>query len=131
MKRRNVDVNVKNLFIKVDAIKDLFGILVILNDKPCDVREYLDYENCKCRKKLVDNLVEECNKNIVENEIISATLNDYESVYNSCTIYVVLPVISFLIIIGISSASMYFHWYLKKSNIGVININPETETVIY
>ena len=21
-------------------------------DKPCDVREYLDYENCKCRKKI-------------------------------------------------------------------------------
>ena len=23
-------------------------------DKPCDIAEYLDYENCKCRKKLVD-----------------------------------------------------------------------------
>ena len=28
--------------------------------KSCDVREYLDYENCKCRKKLVDKLVEVC-----------------------------------------------------------------------
>ena len=28
-------------------------------DKSCDVREYLDYENCKCRKKLIDELVEE------------------------------------------------------------------------
>ena len=27
-------------------------------DKSCDVGEYLDYENCKCRKKLVDKLVE-------------------------------------------------------------------------
>ena len=26
----------------------------------CDVTEYLDYENCMCRKKLVDKLVEEC-----------------------------------------------------------------------
>ena len=25
--------------------------------KTCDVSEYLDYENCKCRKKLVDELV--------------------------------------------------------------------------
>ena len=24
-------------------------------DKSCDVGEYLDYENCKCRKKLVEN----------------------------------------------------------------------------
>ena len=28
-------------------------------DKSCDAGEYLDYENCKCRKKLVDKLVEE------------------------------------------------------------------------
>ena len=27
-------------------------------DKSCDVGEYLDYENRKCRKKLVDKLVE-------------------------------------------------------------------------
>ena len=27
-------------------------------DKACDVSEYLDYENCKCRKKFVDKLVE-------------------------------------------------------------------------
>ena len=33
-------------------------------DKFCDVGEYLDYSNCKCRKKLVDKLVEECAKNI-------------------------------------------------------------------
>ena len=35
-------------------------------DKSCDVGEYLDYENCKRRKKLVNKLVEECNKNIDE-----------------------------------------------------------------
>ena len=64
-------------------------------DKPCDVREYLDYENCKCRKKLVEKLVEECSENIIENEMISVTLNDYESVCGSCTIYIVLFVIAF------------------------------------
>ena len=26
-------------------------------DKACDIDEYLDYESCKCRKKLVDKLV--------------------------------------------------------------------------
>ena len=31
-------------------------------DKACDVGEYLDYENCKCRKRFVDKLVEECNE---------------------------------------------------------------------
>ena len=28
-------------------------------DKPCNIRKNLDYENAKCRKKLVDKLVEE------------------------------------------------------------------------
>ena len=32
-------------------------------DKASDVSEYLDYENCKCRKRLVDKLVSECDKN--------------------------------------------------------------------
>ena len=35
-------------------------------NKSCDVREYLDYENCTCRKKLIDKLVEECTQNIDE-----------------------------------------------------------------
>ena len=38
-------------------------------DKSCDVGEYLNYENCKCRKKLVDKLVEECTENIGEVKI--------------------------------------------------------------
>ena len=29
-------------------------------DELCDVGEYLDYRNCKCIKKLVDGLAEEC-----------------------------------------------------------------------
>ena len=29
-------------------------------DKSCDIGEYLEHENCKCRKKVVDKLIEEC-----------------------------------------------------------------------
>ena len=39
-------------------------------DKSCDIGEYLDYENCKCRKKLVDKLVEECAENIEETRLV-------------------------------------------------------------
>ena len=56
-------------------------------DKSCDVGEYLDYENYKCRKRLVDKLVKECSENIDGNELIyNATLNDYGYICNSCTI---------------------------------------------
>ena len=80
-------------------------------EKLCDIGQYLDYEYCKCGKKLRDKLVEECRESIDENEM---TPNDYGNVCNSCTIYIVLFAIAFLIIIGINSAYFYFHWYLKK-----------------
>ena len=83
-------------------------------DKPCDVREYLDYENCKCKEQLVDRLVKECSENIDENEIIIVTLNDDGNVCGFCTMYIVLFVIAFLIIISISSAFIYLFLLLLK-----------------
>ena len=79
-------------------------------DKSYDVGKYLDYENCKCRKSLIDKLVGECIENIDGNEII---YNDYGNISNSCKLYIVLFVIAFLILIGISSAFIYFHQCLK------------------
>ena len=43
-------------------------------DKSCDVGEYLDCKNCKCRKSLADKLVEECNENIDEVKLTEITL---------------------------------------------------------
>ena len=100
-------------------------------DKSCDVGEFLDYTNFKCRKRLIDKLVEECSKNIDGNEMISVTLNDYKNMCGFCAICIVLLVIFFIISISISCDFVYFHRYLKKSNTGVTNINPSTETVIY
>ena len=31
-------------------------------DKSCDIGEYLDYKNCKCKRKIIGSLVEECSK---------------------------------------------------------------------
>ena len=119
---------------RVDAIKDLFGILVIMNVSVIN-RVMLEYiETMKilnAEKKLLDELIEEYSESINENEIISVNLNDYGSVCGSCAVCIVLFVIAFLMMIGISSAFIYFYWYLKKSNTVVININPGTETVIY
>ena len=80
-------------------IKDLFGITVIVNvsDKSCDIVEYLDYKNCKCRNKLIDKLVEECSENIDGNKMLhnetlnvipldEISLNNYKKVCNSCNI---------------------------------------------
>ena len=50
-------------------------------DKSCDVGKYLDYTNCKCRKRLTDKLVEECSENIDGNEMFyNSILNDFSLV---------------------------------------------------
>ena len=71
-------------------------------DKLCDIGEYLDYQNCKCRKKLADKLVEECTVNIDEVKIAGTVLFERRNeCKSSCTIYVVLIAIVFTISISI------------------------------
>ena len=91
----------------------------------------LDYANCKCRKRLIDKLVEKCGENIHEKELHSNEINDYEKVCSSFSVYIVFLVMFFILSISVSSIFVYFHWYLKKINTSVTNINPSTETVIY
>ena len=56
-------------------------------DKSCDVGEYLDYKNCKCRKRLVDKLVE-CNENIDEAKLTEIALFKHENeCVCSCSFY--------------------------------------------
>ena len=96
-------------------------------DRPCNVGEYLDYENCKCRIKIVGELVEECSKNIDENEMIYN-----ETVNVSLSDYKCGPCI-------ISAVFIYFHWYLKESNDQLylkkdtvcVKFKPSTQTTIY
>ena len=38
--------------------------------KSCDFSEYLDYKNCKCKKRLVDKLAEECAEDIDEIRLV-------------------------------------------------------------
>ena len=68
-------------------------------DKSCDVGEYLYYKNCKCKKRIIDKLVEECSENIdgnetLYNEILDVIpLNVYKKVCSSCMVYTVLFVV--------------------------------------
>ena len=73
-------------------------------DKSCDVGEYLDYENCKCRKRLVDKLVDEYDENIDEVKRVSENKNKR----NSCILYIVLFSIFFTINLGIGAYFVYY-----------------------
>ena len=88
-------------------------------NKSCDVGEYLDYKNCKCKKNLVDKLVKrssavECTEKIDEANIAEITLIElhsmdlhsagHESVFVcSYTICVILTVIALAISIRIGA----------------------------
>ena len=74
-------------------------------DKSCDIGEYLDCENCKCRKRLVDKLVDECDKNNDEEvKIVSESKNKC----NSCILYIVLFSIFFTINVVIATYFVYY-----------------------
>ena len=79
-------------------------------DKSYDTGEYLDYENCKCRKKLVDKLVEKCTENVGEVKLtkISSAEDEIKHKCSSCTLYIVLFSIIFTANIGIG---IYFVYY--------------------
>ena len=85
-------------------------------DNSCGISEYLDYPNCKCRKILVDPLIEECTKNI---DIV--TIDNK----NKCSfLCIVLFSIILAICVGIGIYFAYYHCYLKKCG-------TRKETLIY
>ena len=92
-------------------------------DKSFDIGEYLDYKNCKCRKKIIDKLTEECSENINGNEMIYnetldvIPLNVYKKVCSSCMVYIVFIVAFLITSICDCCVFIYFYWYFKKDNI--------------
>ena len=83
-------------------------------DKSCDIGEYLNYKNCRCKKKLVDKLIErssaeECTENI--DEVKFANENECVCSYTIC---VVLTVIALVISMGISTYFCLFSLVPQK-----------------
>ena len=90
-------------------------------------------ENCKCRKKWVDKLVDECTETVEEVKLTKTTPAENENSYkcSSCTVYAVLFWIFFTIIVGgIGAYFVYFHWYLKK-DVTCVDFDTCTQTTIY
>ena len=79
-------------------------------DKSCDVGEYLDYGDCNCTKNLVDKLVDECTKNVEEVKLgkITYSENKNKRKQSSCTLYIVLFSIIFIINVRFG---IYFVYY--------------------
>ena len=101
-------------------------------DKACDVGKHLDYENCKCRRKLVGKLVDECTETVEEVKIAKITLAKNENKYkcSSCTLHIVLMIVVFTNYAGTGTYFVYYKWSLVK-NVLRIKFNIRTQTTIY
>ena len=82
--------------------------------KSCNIGGYLDYSNCRYRKKIVDPLVEECTENINETKLVNITAeNENKDKCNSYVVYKMLFFIFFVIIIVIGIYFVY-HKYVNR-----------------
>ena len=96
-------------------------------DKSCNISQYLDYSDCRCKKKLIDPLNEECNENNNETKIVNITVKNENS---SCKVYIVLMTVVFTILAGIIIYFVYFNRSLIKINISCIKFYTHKETII-
>ena len=101
-------------------------------DKECDVGEYLDFKNCKCRKTLVASSIHECPETVEEVKLAKITLpeNENSCKCSSCTPYIVSMIVVF-IITKISAYFVYYDWSLVKNNVLCIKFGTRTQTTIY
>ena len=82
-------------------------------DKSCSIDECLDYSSGKCRKKLVDPLLEECTENINETKLVNITVeNKNNDRCRSCVVYEVLFWIFFVISCG-TIIYIVYHVYVN------------------
>ena len=97
------------------AIKDMLGMLVVVNVNAINhFGDYLDYENCKCRKRLVDKLVEKCGENVDKAKLSEIALAENENSYKLCRVYCVILDNFTINVGGINAYFIYFHGCLKK-----------------
>ena len=85
---------------------------------------------CKCRRKLVDKLIEECNENIEKTRLVEKALaeNKHKNKCTSCTLYIVLFSIFFTNCIGIGTYFVYYKYMKRnKENVSVYNYVYQTK----
>ena len=87
-------------------------------DKSCDVGEYLDQSDCKCKKTLADKLIDERIETIEETKLVNITFTENENNYEcgSCIVYIVLMIAAFTIFTAITVYLVYYNWYLINNN---------------
>ena len=97
------------------------------SDRSCNISQNLDYSDCKCKKKLIYPLIEECTENDNETKIVNITVKNENS---SCKVYIVLMTVVFTIFTGITIYFVYYNWSLIKNKVSCIKSNTHKKTII-
>ena len=99
-------------------------------DKSCDISQYLDYSNCRCKNKLFDKLIEECTENIEDIKLVNITVENENSYYkcSSSKVYIVFMMVILIIFIGITIYFVYYNWSSVTNNAFCIKFNTHAET---
>ena len=123
-------------------------------DKSCNTSQYLDYLDCKCKKKIIDLIVEKCigydddktklvNKTVTKNDnktkliIITVIQTDNKSkivnktVENSCKVYILLTIVSIVISTVYTTYFVYYNWFFIKNKDFFTKYNTRRETLIW
>ena len=93
-------------------------------DRYCETGQHLDYKNSVCRKKIIDNLIEQCTS-IVDMDIKNNTLSK-KSDESSSNIYFVLFIV-FLVLFILFLVVFIYYW--RKDN--TKNISKKLYDVTY
>ena len=99
-------------------------------DRYCETGQYLDYKNCVCRKKIIDDLIEQCNS-IIDIEIKNNTL--FKKNNESFSNYYLIVFIVFLGLFILFLVGFIYYW--RKNNIVTKKLHdfiyPKIETLNY
>ena len=122
-------------------------------DKSCNTSQYLDYLDCKCKKKIIDLIVEKCTEYDDQTKLVNITVtkNDNQTkivnitvtknnnqtklvnktVENSCKVYIILTIVTIVISAGITIYFVYYNWFLIKNRDFITKYNTRRETLIW
>ena len=81
-------------------------------DKYCEIGQYLDYKNCVCRKKLIDDLIEQCTR-IIDMEIQNNNSSNITTTAATSKTYFALFIV-FLVLFILLFAGCIYYW--RKHN---------------
>ena len=101
-------------------------------NKSCNIGQYLDNSDCKCKKKLIDPLIVDCTENNDETKLVNITLAENKNSYsNSCKVCIVFMTVVFTIFTVVTIYFVYYNWLLIKNNISCTRFNTHKETLIW